>query len=295
MAEKRAWDDDIARVFGYDEEFPEQVKDWAAKLGVSEEWIHRYWRAHWQLPPLEMAVEMLHRGVIEKPVLELLLLLNGWPTYWRDKVKDIAYITFERREIPEMYERGVLTKEEVFKAYKDIGFDDDRASKITNYVVNYRGSEERNLSTSDLVAAYKDKIIKRDVLVNNLVLSGYDENEAELIAAKADYDIHAEWRKGILDSIKTRFLDNDLTIEDVNRLMGSYGFNPDEVSYYTDLWELEYNTKYAKLSLNDLFDLYRYAIINDDQLDKELKRLGYNAQYRDWMKRLAATKKTVFT
>jgi len=294
MAVRDSWNEEAVKQFGYDEDYPEEVGYWTEKQGLPAEWARRYWRAHWQLPSPQMAYEMLHRGVINRDTMELLLRIADYPKFWRDKLIAISYNPYTRVDIRRMYQTGVLNKEEVFKAYKDIGYDDEHASKLTQFTVSLASTNERDLSTSDLVTAYKDKIIKRDVLVYNLKLSGYDENEAELIASKADYDINREWRKGILDSLKTRFLNNDLTLDQINTLMHSYNFTADEISYYTALWQLEYSTKFSKLSLNDLFELYRNAIINKDQLDYELRRLGYNAQHRDWLKQLADTQRKVF-
>ncbi len=50
MAVREAWNEEVARRFEYDADFPAEVGEWTAKQGMAPEWAKRYWRAHWQIP-----------------------------------------------------------------------------------------------------------------------------------------------------------------------------------------------------------------------------------------------------
>jgi len=294
MAVRDTWNEEAVQKFGYDEDYPEQVGVWTAKQGMPDEWARRYWRAHWQLPSPQMGYEMLHRGVIDKPTLELLLRIADWPRFWRDKLIAISYNPYTRVDIRRMFQTGVLNRDEVFKAYKDIGYDDEHATKLTQFTVSLASTNERDLSTSDLITAYKDGIIDRETLTYNLELAGFDKNEAELQAAKADYDLHKSDRTAILNSYKAQYLNGDITLEQLSIDLAAEGLSQTEIQRLLPLWRLEYASKSAKLSLSDLFNLRQNDIISKEQLDEELAKLGYNQKYRGWLVQLAGLKATRF-
>jgi Ca2+-binding EF-hand superfamily protein/PAS domain-containing protein len=293
MAVRDTWNEQAVQTFGYDEDYPEEVGIWTAKQGMPDEWARRYWRAHWQLPSPQMGYEMLHRGVIDKPTLELLLRIADWPRFWRDKLIAISYNPYTRVDIRRMFQTGVLNRDEVYKAYKDIGYDDEHAAKLTQFTVSLASTNERDLSTSDLITAYKDGIIDRETLKHNLELAGFDANESELQAAKADYDIHKSDRTATLDAWKALYFNGELTIEQLNNLMLGNGMTQTEINRLLPLWRLEYATKAAKLSLSELLNMHSYKIIDNGTLDEELAKLGYNKRYRDWIIQLANKKAVV--
>jgi hypothetical protein len=145
MAVREAWSDDVARRFGYDEEFPAEFAEWAEKQGMSKEWARRYWRAHWVLPSPTMGYEMLHRGIISMEDLDTLLRTADYPKFWREKLIKLSYNPYTRVDVRRMYQMGILTREQVFRAYKDIGYDDEHAENLTKFTVAGASQEERDL------------------------------------------------------------------------------------------------------------------------------------------------------
>ena len=135
MAVREAFTPEIASRFGQYEGLPTQYVEWVQKKGLSREWAERYWAAHWSLPSPSQGFEMLHRGIITREDLMLLLRALDIMPFWRDKLVEMAYTPLTRVDVRRMYNLGVLNENEVRQAYKDIGYNDINANRLTQFTV----------------------------------------------------------------------------------------------------------------------------------------------------------------
>lgn len=202
MAVREAWNEDIVQRFRYDEDFPPEVADWAAKQGLSKDWAKRYWRAHWTLPSPSMGYEMLHRlrpGRSKNPFtvsdMQGLLKTADYPTFFRERLIDISYAPYTRVDIRRMYKLGILSADEVYECYKDIGYDDDHAKNLAEFTIRYETGDEdtkpekyKTLSLNLLKQAYMQDIINLDTLRSSLQDMGYPDEEQATILALYDFE-----------------------------------------------------------------------------------------------------------
>jgi len=179
MAVREVFTPEIAERFGQFEEFPQDFVDHAKKTGVSEEWARNYWAAHWVLPSPQMGFEMLHRRVIDNADLSLLLKSADVMPFWRQKIIDISYSPFTRVDIRRMHKVEVLSEAEVFEAYQDIGYNSDKASKLTDFTVAINtpevvddDAELITLTRASILNFYEDGLLKRDEAAE--MLAGLD-------------------------------------------------------------------------------------------------------------------------
>ncbi|GAJ12939.1 unnamed protein product, partial [marine sediment metagenome] len=135
MAVREAFTPAIAEKFGQYQDFPADLEKYAAQKGLSEEWAKRYWAAHWALPSPQQGFEMLHRGVINSPELDMLLRASDVMPFWRDRLTAIAYRTLTRVDVRRMYKEGVLDEREVYEAYQDHGYSDENAARMAEFTV----------------------------------------------------------------------------------------------------------------------------------------------------------------
>jgi hypothetical protein len=193
MAVREAWDENVATQFGTDQDFPAPFAEWLAKAGGSAEWAKRYWRAHWQLPSPQMGYEMFHRGVIDKATLETLLRTADYTPFWRPKMVAIAYNPFTRVDARRMYGLGVLDRAGVKRAYLDLGYDDFKAEKMTEFTVRYEdengASTKQNwhdLTQAQVIKAYTRGIYDRAEASAALEALRYHPEDAEFLLDLAD-------------------------------------------------------------------------------------------------------------
>src|SRR3990167_2876051 len=110
FAVREAFSDEVIKRFQYDEAFPEDILQHTAKIGLSDDWVKRYWYAHWQLPSPNQAFEMVHRlraGRADKTFtsedLDILLRTADYPVYFRERLAAISYNPITRVDIRRLY------------------------------------------------------------------------------------------------------------------------------------------------------------------------------------------------
>jgi len=200
MAVREAFTPAIAARFGQYEDLPSEYVTWAGKKGLSPEWAERYWAAHWSLPSITQGFEMFQRGVISRDDLYLLLRALDVMPFWRDKLMQISYVPLTRVDIRRMYTLGVLNVSEVNKAYKDIGYNDENAARLTAFTVKLTeqaaerskaaktkalAAQAPTWTTAQTISFMKKGLITQDRAANELMLLGYDAEHIGVYLASA--------------------------------------------------------------------------------------------------------------
>ena len=199
MAVREVFSPEIAEKFGQYEDFPEVFKELAKKLGISEFWAKAYWAAHWELPSMTQGFEMFHRRIITEEELKMLLRALDVMPFWRDKLIQLSYNVIPRVDLRRMYMMGILTEEDVYERYLDLGYKPEDARAMTEWTIRYYAPEDeseledyRALTRDIIVKAYKKGLITRTEAFSRLVGVKYKEDDAELILRIADAEIEIE-------------------------------------------------------------------------------------------------------
>jgi len=194
---------DIVAKYGYDEEFPSGIVPYGVQGGVSEFWMKHYWRAHWELPSVTMGYEMLHRGKITIEEMQTLLKIGDVAPWWIPKMIDISYSPYTRVDTRRLFKDGVISREEVLRNYRDIGYDTEKAEKMTEWtckaVTGEKKEKTRDLTESKVLKAYQTGKASTSDTSSALVDLGYDDDEIKLLLALVDYtdeedDLNGEWK-----------------------------------------------------------------------------------------------------
>jgi len=282
MAVREAWNEEVVKHFGYDEDFPEEFAEWAEKQGMSREWAKRYWRAHWDLPSPTMGYEMLHRGIITEEELDMLLKTADYPRFWREKLMKLSYSPYTRVDVRRMYQMGILTKEDVFKSYKDLGYDDEHARNLTEFTVAGASTSERDLTKSEILKGYRYKILDQEETKEALMKMGYDEEEAEYYITLEDYNEEKERKEDIIKRTKTEFTKGIIDRNEVYKRLGEINLQSKEIDYYLSIWDTSRQAKPKQPSLADLKSFFKARVIDENTFREELSNLGYSDKYINW-------------
>lgn len=288
---REAFDDNISAKFGYDAEYPDRVNEFLTKNGLDPDWGKRYWRAHWELPSPTQAYEMLHRGLITVSDLESLLKTADYPPFWRDKLVAISYNPFTRVDVRRMFRLGILDHDGVFKSYKDIGYDNDHAEKLTQFTVADVRKEQKDLSQSQLFGLFEDGIISENELTESLNKLGYD-------ATEIGYQVQAEKLKlqhAIINdktkSLQTKYIDGLINTDFANSGLSTLGYSQDAIRAKVELWDSIKQGRIEKPSVSVLQNWYKEDVISIDQFKEELVKTGWIEPYiTDYIKYVSTIK-----
>jgi len=285
LAVREAFSPESIEKFRMYEDYPEEFEEWAKKQGLSPEWAKRFWYAHWELPSLTQGYEMLHRRIISEDELKMLMKAQDVMPFWRDKLIQLSYEVFTRVDVRRMYEEGVLTEEEVKQAYMDLGYDEEKAEKLTKWTVKQATSEDRKLTRSIIEDLFKRNILKKQEAIQMLVDLGYRQEYAELIVAKAEYDKEKKIKDRVVNAVKEQYLKGLIDENGAIEKLSKINMLSDEIDLLIYEWQLEKESRQRHLTIYQLERIARKGIIDRKTFIKEAKKLGYTEQHADWLYR----------
>lgn len=282
MAVREAFTPEIAAKFGQYQDFPPDLELYAGQKGLSKEWAERYWAAHWALPSPQQGFEMLHRGVIDRTELDMLLRAQDIMPFWRDKLTAIAYRPLTRVDVRRMYKQGVLTEREVFESYQDQGYDEKNAERMAEFTVRQTLASLSKFSSSDIVKAFTNRMIDKSAALSMLRDIDIRPEDASYIVSTAEYKrlwaftddqiagVRNLYKKRIYDENQSRdrLAKLNLPAEQIDVLMQQW--------FYDKVEELD-----ATWSTAQVLKFLKRKLISTDRAKKELYLNGYSQERVD--------------
>lgn len=290
MAVREAWRDDVAARWGYDEDFPDEFRIWASKQGLTADWAKRYWRAHWQLPGLQMGMEMYHRlrpGKTDVPFtrenLKELIKISDYPEGYRERMIEIAYSPITRVDLRRLYKTGVINKARVLDGYKDLGYTDTDAQALADFAVKDAMGAEKDVTRAAIVTSYKKAIINRGDAESMLIAIGYSSIEAEFYFDIADYEIEVKRIDEVLDYVEFMYISSEFDAQDVSAELGKLNLPSAQTERLLLVWDIKRRKKQKIPSKSDIEDFYKRDIIDRDQLIDSLRKAGWPDERVEWI------------
>jgi hypothetical protein len=284
MAVREAWNEEIVQRFQYDAGFPPEFAEWMGKQGYSPEWSKRYWRAHWELPGLAAGYEMLHRlrpGETDNPFteqdIESLLKTADIPEFFRKRLIEVSYSPYTRVDVRRMYGAGVLTAEQVYKSYRDLGYNDERAKNLTAFTTTVEHAEEKGLTKDAATSGYKRGIISHADAASMLADLGYNADDAEFWLSLVDYDLAADLTDQKLAAIRTEYVAGLLDETTINDKLGPLNLPAERQTGLLSLWTAQRDAKIKLPSKSELEDFYERGLVDDTKFLEFLSQDGYRS------------------
>jgi hypothetical protein len=273
----------IAQRFGLADDFPPAFATQAARLGISPEVAHWFWMAHWELPSPEMGFRMLHRDIIKRPDLELLLRALDVMPFWRGKLIDLAYLVPGRIDLRRMYEHGIIQRPRVLRGYLDIGYSPENAETLTDFAVALKLAPERDLAKAEILSAYIEGEWTRAETLDALEHFGYEQDEAAILLALANARANRALTTQTMSIVRARFKEREITEAEARDWLSKVIPSPDAVDKRIELWEFERDENPRRLTEAQARAVWKKKIRDEAWYRSYLELLGYAEDERDLM------------
>lgn len=299
FAVREVYSPEIAERFGqFDgvgEVFRNAEKDIKA-VGMTEDTFRNFWAAHWELPSLRQGFEMLHRQVIKPDDLDKLMEAVDVMPFWRDKLTAIAHNPYTRVDVRRMHKLGILSETEVTTAYKDLGYDDDKAKNMTRFTLEYNEAVPESESTSmdvevrkqkeatkaSILKAFRNNIIsgaEAEEFLNDL---GYTVEAIELYIAIELFAFEEEITDSKVSTIREAYVKRIYDLQKTVILLNELNLPARQTEMLLDRWIIEREARASHPSKAELFKFHKNKVISDLELRGELAGHGYNEKYINW-------------
>lgn len=276
MVAKEAFEPDMIEKIGLGDEFPEEQVKWLEMQGINSYWAHRYWYAHWNQPSVGQGYQMLHRGEITYDELDMLFRAVEMPPFWREKLTAIAYHPYTRVDVRRMHDSGTLNDAELLTAYTDLGFDNEKATKMAEFTVAYNLKNNRELTKTQIINSYIDGLITRTDAKDLLITLKYPEAMAEFNIVIAEFQRDLGYQDDIVKNIRDRYLNNLIDKKTATNKLNEMNLPAVRVTILIDKWALDKFEDIKIPSKTDLQKMFLNGFITEDDYASDLKRLGYN-------------------
>lgn len=275
FAVREAYSPDAVEKFGMDEDIPDRFLDEAKQLGLSEENARLYWRAHWELPSLTMGIEMFHRGIITRDELEMLMRAQDVMPFWRDRILQLTYNLPTRVDLRRMFRIGVVDEQYVYNTYRKMGYDDITAQNLTKFTIINESEDERQLSKSEIISAYKEGEINKDRAVELLRSLGYSNNAIEIIILLADNDIEKSKIKDNIEIIESNYISGLINEDELYDALSKLNISISRITKEYNRIKGIKNKGIKRLDKDEYIKMALNNVITVDELIIELKQLNY--------------------
>ena len=272
-----------------DAEFPPAFSELAAVIGLPEEWARNYWAAHWQLPSLGQGFEMFHRlrgqdgGLLfDRAQLEGLIKAQDFAPVWRDRLVEIAFRPYTRVDVRRMFKDGILNEAQVFDSYKDIGYDDEKATNLTAWTIRQSGSEEKDLTRGAIVKGYKKRLFTTAEALETLQNIGFSLEQSEFWLSLADLEIADSQASEIISGVQFLFVSGAISTSDVYSKLGPLNMPATQVEELLTVWTLKREAKTTLPGRGELEEFYERGIISEGDFRAGLIERRYRPAEVQW-------------
>lgn len=284
MAVREAFHPDLIAKYHYLDNFPPEFATWMNKQGYTTDWAQKYWVAHWRLPSIGNAFQMLHRGEINLDEMRDLLRTADIAPIWHDPLIQIAYSPYTRVDVRRMHKLGVLDDAALIKSYMDLGYNRNRAVKMAQFTILYNQGAERDTTKSELLKGYGLGILNQQQAISSLVSLGYPNDTAQYYIALEDYKAAQSRINDELGRIKTLFMSSVNTRSEVIGLLGQLEITSERMNKTLYQWTLEKKGKISRPTKSELNQFVKRGIIGFPAYTDQLRKRFYTDSAIIWYK-----------
>jgi hypothetical protein len=296
MAVREAFSPEIYGKYGYHLDYPPDFAKHMGSLGFDEFWSKAYWAAHWELPSVSLGFEMYHREIMSKADMELLLRVSDYPVYWRDKMIQAAFNPYTRVDVRRMYKLKVLTREQVKKCYKELGYDEEHAENLTEFTIRYETASGQNkmegyqdMTYGLIEQAYRKEILTLSEAQAELKEIGYASDDvsvlSQLMQAKQALDRIPDWAsehsrdfKSLIEKAYTRRL---ISRGEASSALSALGVSARSIEFILAIADYNYAQGTTDTAIKVIGDAYVARAINRTEAAVQFGRLNLPATLQD--------------
>jgi len=225
---------------------------------------------------------MLHRGLITISDVETILRIADYPPYFIDKLIKIAYLPFTRVDVRRMYQMGVLSEAELITAYKDIGYDEEKAKRLTEFTVRFETKDDRDLTKSEIMKLYEIGLIDRETCHKELLALRYEAYEADYLITLVEY---RQEKEGLDDKIATLVDEFLIGFIDEDKLIGSLDALNLPSTQRERITTRAFRTKLKELKMPSKEDIIRWntlGLITEAETRKLFTRINIPEEFHNY-------------
>ena len=282
MAVREAFHPELVAKYHYMDNFPEEFAEWMEKQGFSRDWAEKWWVAHWRLPSIRHAFEMLHRGEIEIANVQDLLIAADIAPVWHTPIINTAYQPLTRVDVRRMFRLGVLDRKQVYESYERLGYSPENAEYMTQFTEMYALSDDRDATKADILKGYRMGVIGEDEARGELTGLGYPE---EWVGYYLQMEIMKQAQELLDDEVallKDQYIEGQIGRTEVYEALGLWNLPDRQIRLYLDRWDITKERKISIPTTSQLENFLKAETITEAEYTELMQQKHYTAMAAGW-------------
>ena len=278
FAVRETFSPQVVEAYGYDEAFPSDIVPYAAKAGLSKEWLQHYWRAHWEIPSPRQGYEMLHRGIIDKAQLVTLLKIADFAPGWVQPLIDISYSPITRVDLRRLFRDGIIDEDRMYQGYLDIGYSPENAELITEWTIKDTFIEDKNLTKTEVLRSFRIGETSKEQTLKFLGELGYSDENAKFVLSYEEYKQAAEERNEEIQTVIAELVEGRYTIAEVKSKLAAMDVSIKQANQLIQKAEQLIRKRFVLPSKEDCLRWLKNGIIDVTECTVKLTALRYQEE-----------------
>lgn len=189
-----------------------------------------------------------------------------------------------KQAIHREFVQGFMGEEAVRSALGHYGFEDNEQDALLESWrldrelrdLTEQKHHERDLSKSEIVSAYADRILSRGEASGDLVTLGYDGSEAETILRLEDSRLQKADNKAAESAIQREYITRRITAQDAQNALAGFGYTDQRIAALMTRWSVEREERRPDLSAAQVERMLMQGVIPEDRAESLLIERGYS-------------------
>jgi len=275
MAVREAFSPEAIEKFELEQHYPPELTPWAERQGLTEDWARKYWIAHWELPSIQQAFEMLWRTDFSEEDLDLLMRFADINPYFRPYIKAISYQPIGRVDLRRMYRDGIISAEKLPEFYRHLGYNPENAQRMADWSVRYETRSERAETQKFVLWSFKKGLIDHETCYHKLALLLQDPERAMLLADQAGAQKAVDHFDAQIAHIQKLYVSKRIEYAEASDMLDGLKLKGFVKLDYLQEWEQDRFAKERQLGKADLEKMLDAEILTPGEFDTYLSALGY--------------------
>jgi len=185
-----------------------------------------------------------------------------------------------------MHELGVISTEELVKAYQDLGYDAEKAVKMAEFTIRYNAEGDNSLTRSAILGSFHDDLISRRDALELLKSQNLSEDAADFYLTIEEYKIAQGNVKIYTDTLKDRFLLGVDSESEARSALNKLGLRGTKTEALLENWKIDIYKYQALPTKAELNTMLINKIITEGKWREIMTRLGYSYEHQSWYLKL---------
>lgn len=255
------------------------------KFGGDPQYFQMLFNTAGTAPTPTQALELANRGIIPwdgtgpKSVSYHQAFLEGpWRNKWEPVFRALGEYLPPPRTVTAMFHDGQLSHDQAAQLLTKQGLTPDLVAAYLAPHGTSTAAAQRDLTRSDILALYSDRLTSRADTLKSLESIGYSAANAALIVELTDVRTSASQISVAVSRVRELFLAGKLSTADARAELVSLGVPTAQVGQIIDTWGLVGAASVKLLTAAQTVDAWYLTLISTDDAMSRLESLGYDTE-----------------